>query len=121
MKNHMILVHSPIGLFPITSMKQYKSRIQTHAHKQNSKNGTGDVILLQKKLSKELDNTRNLMKLCKSLQVPNTTHQYTDKHHRGRTQKRTRKRKKTKHKRSRSSSTSSESINSISSSSSSST
>ncbi|ABU55890.1 ORF3 [Torque teno mini virus 10] len=109
----MILVHSLPGIFPVTSMKEYKYRIQKQNHKQNSKNGTGEGTTLHPKLSKELVATRQLMKMYKFLQEPKETCQYADKHHQ---RTRARKRKKRRHHRPRSKSTSSNESNTNSSS-----
>ncbi len=50
----MILVHSQTGLFPVTSMKQYRLRIQGKTQKNNSKTLTGEETGSKKQLLREL-------------------------------------------------------------------
>nr|ALN98245.1 ORF3 [Chimpanzee anellovirus] len=90
----MIPVHSLSGIYPVTSLKDYKSRIQTSPHKPSCKDGTGEETTLKKKLSKDLENTRQLIKLCKHLQNTSEVPKYSDKHRKKKTVHRHRKKRK---------------------------
>ncbi len=100
---------------PVTSLQDFKSRIQEQTPHTSSTILTSDEILSQKKLQPDLLQLQNLTNLFHSLQKTNSTHQHHKK--RKKTSSKLSSKSTQKKKRKRNNSTSSSSSNSSSSSS----